>query len=341
MIEQRPGDRLHRALDERGGDEHEVARQPVGPDAGGDGDRRRGRLPGGDHEAERRRPSSVISSTANASATVVTPSPSAEIVVLEKTSLKLRSASAPSLPCSFTPSAKRARRRSPPARRVGVDRRQPRLRALRRLVGEAARAVLADVEHVAVAVEDVVDDLEEQAELGGELAPRLLLGARHLGRRERAADRRREERAGLQPVQLVRVAPSPRTSSHWPPIIASVAVDELARDRARADTRARAGTPRRAARRRREPPSPRRTAPTPTARRGARVVVERRQVVVDERERVHELDRGGGGQQALDARADRIAGGEAEHRPHPLAAERMAHRLGERPELGRQRSSSR
>src|SRR5439155_21373994 len=38
--------------------------------------------------------------TAKASATVVTPSPSAEMVVLEKTSRKLRSASALSLPCS-------------------------------------------------------------------------------------------------------------------------------------------------------------------------------------------------------------------------------------------------
>ncbi len=42
-------------------------------------------------------------STANASATVVTPSPSAEIDVLEKTRRKLRSASAPRRPRNSTP----------------------------------------------------------------------------------------------------------------------------------------------------------------------------------------------------------------------------------------------
>ena len=53
--QERPCDGLNGALDERRGDEHEVARQPVGPDAGGDRDRRSGRLLGGDHEAERGR----------------------------------------------------------------------------------------------------------------------------------------------------------------------------------------------------------------------------------------------------------------------------------------------
>src|SRR5207248_1389642 len=44
-------------------------------------------------------------------------------------------------------------------RRVRVDPRQPRLRAPGGLVGERARTLLAVREHVAVAVEDVVDDL--------------------------------------------------------------------------------------------------------------------------------------------------------------------------------------
>ena len=52
------------------------------------------------------------------------------------------------------------------------------------------------------------------------------------------------------------------------------------------------------------------------------VVVERRQVVVDERERVDELDRGRGRQQRLEVAAGGLARREAEHRPHALAAER-------------------
>ena len=48
-----------------------------------------------------------------------------------------------------------------------------------------ARLVLAHLEHVAVAVEDVVDDLEEQAELAGERAPRRMLGRRSARRPER------------------------------------------------------------------------------------------------------------------------------------------------------------
>ena len=47
-------------------------------------------------------------------------------------------------------------------------------RARGRLVGERARPRLPHLDHVAVAVEDVVDDLEEQPELGGERAPRAV-----------------------------------------------------------------------------------------------------------------------------------------------------------------------
>ena len=59
------------------------------------------------------------------------------------------------------------------------------------------------------------------------------------------------------------------------------------------------------------------------------VVVERRQVVVDERERVDELERGRGLNRVLRVRARRLADRKAEHRPDPLAApaERVANRL--------------
>ena len=103
------------------------------------------------------------------------------------------------------------------------------MRALRRLVRQAAGAVGTDVEHVAVAVEQVVDDLEERAELGGERAPRLALGLRHLGRGERAADGCREERSCLQPVQVVAIA----LAAQVEPLAADHVQrrpDELARD---------------------------------------------------------------------------------------------------------------
>ena len=182
------------------------------------------------------------------------------MVVLEKTSRKLRSASAPSLPCSFTPCARRARRRSRRARRVGVDRRQPRLRALRGLVGEAAGAVLADVEHVAVAVEQVVDDLEEQPELGGERAPRR--AARSAAPRPPRAHSRRTPRRA-RPSSGGAARRGRRAAAQVEPLAADHRErrpDELARDRGVPDRRARAGTPRPAARRRRGSPSPRRTA---------------------------------------------------------------------------------
>ena len=54
---------------------------------------------------------------------------------------------------------------------------------------------------VAVAVEDVVDDLEQQPELVAERAPRRLLRLRDAGRPEPEPDRRGEEAAGLQAVQ--------------------------------------------------------------------------------------------------------------------------------------------
>ena len=61
------------------------------------------------------------------------------------------------------------------------------------------------------------------------------------------------------------------------------------------------------------------------------VVVERGQVVVDEGERVDELDRSCGRQQLLRLRACRLARRQAQHRTDPLAAtlQRIAHRVGQ------------
>ena len=73
------------------------------------------------------------------------------------------------------------------------------------------------------------------------------------------------------------------------------------------------------------------------------VVVQRGQVVVDERERVHQLERGGSGERRLDATRRRLRHREAEDGPDALAArlERVAERLFESTELRRERESSR
>ena len=100
-----------------------------------------------------------------------------------------------------------------------------------RLVGERARAGLPHLGDVAVAVEDVVDDLEEQPELGGERPPR-----------------RRASRSGAPAartphmIEAVKSAPVfSRCSSarSWPPSRSLLLaadhrerrLDELARDR--------------------------------------------------------------------------------------------------------------
>src|SRR5207248_6791493 len=75
------------------------------------------------------------------------------------------------------------------------------LRALRCLVSERPRALRSTLEQVAVLVEDVVDDLEEQANIVCERAPRRLLALRYLCDPKRARDRGREEPARLQAVQ--------------------------------------------------------------------------------------------------------------------------------------------
>src|ERR1700758_660035 len=85
--------------------------------------------------------------------------------------------------------------------RVGVDLFEACTRALGRFVGEPTRAVRTVHHDVAVAVENVVDDLEEHAELLAERTPRTLRGLRQIRDPEREPDRRGEEPPGLQRVQ--------------------------------------------------------------------------------------------------------------------------------------------
>ena len=159
---------------------------------------------------------------------------------------------------------------------------------------------------VAVLVEDVVDDLEQEPELVAELSPGRLVGFGNLRRPERAADRGGEQPPGLQPVQRREVVHLAVDVRCWPPIIPSVASASSRRLR-------RSG-------RRRQPERLReqrvagedgvRLAETrPHAGPAAPdvVVVERRQVVVDERERVDELERCGRGQHVLDVGARCLA----------------------------------
>ena len=62
-----------------------------------------------------------------------------------------------------------------------------------------------------------------------------------------------------------------------------------------------------------------------------RVVVHGRQIVVNQRVGVDQLDRARGGHRQRAVAADRVGAGQAEHRPQPLAAgrEAVAHRVGD------------
>ena len=187
--------------------------------------------------------------------------------------------------------------------RVRVDLGEPRPRTVRRLVGEAARAVDAVRDDVAVAVEDVVDDLEEQAELVAERAPRPLLRLRRPRATQSAsADRRREEAARLQPVQRRLVGRGAGDVEVLAADHAERRLRELARDMRRVVRRR---EPERLGEQRVAGEDPDRLAVVLPRRRlpaALLVVVERRQVVVDERERVHELERAAAGSACLAAR---------------------------------------
>ena len=122
-----------------------------------------------------------------------------------------------------TPCGRRARRRSREHQvsaaispRRSAPARPPRPRV-------AARRPTPCVSDVAVRVEDVVDDLEEQPELVAERAPRRLLAAGTPAAQRPSADRRPRRGAGLQPVQRRVVGAVPMMSRYWPPIIPSVA----------------------------------------------------------------------------------------------------------------------
>ena len=163
-------------------------------------------------------------------------------------------------------------------------------------------------------VEDVVDDLEEQAELGGEGAVRTELGALGAGQHGAAGDGGLDQAPGLEGVQDAQV----------------VVVARLARRRPCTGRRPYRARPWRGRPRRRRPGAPR---PSPScvdeqqveglgeeavagedrdvlaeghvARRLAaaqRVVVDRRQVVMDQRVGVDELERGGRGQDTAPGR---------------------------------------
>src|SRR3954451_26153 len=77
--------------------------------------------------------------------------------------------------------------------RVRVQGAEARLRPLGRLVGCAPGRLRSVQRDVAVAVEQVVHELEQEAELVAERAPRRLLALRYAGGPQTEADGRREE----------------------------------------------------------------------------------------------------------------------------------------------------
>ena len=78
-------------------------------------------------------------------------------------------------------------------------------RALGHVVRELPRALGTEALGVAVAVEEVVDDLEEQADVLAEGDPRGVLVGRHARDVEPDPDSGDEQAPGLQPMQLLEV----------------------------------------------------------------------------------------------------------------------------------------
>ncbi len=200
----------------------------------------------------------------------------------------------------------------------------------RGVVGEAARAVDAVQHDVAVAVEDVVDDLEQETELLRERAPRLLLGERDLRRPERHRDGREEQAAGLQAVDDGEVG----LRDHRVEVLAADHPERRLRKLARhVGGRIPACEPERLGEERIAGEHGRAFAVRrPDARLPAPflVVVEPGQVVVDEREVVHELDRERRRHHLVERHAERLADRERDDGPHALAAhlhEPVARRL--------------
>src|SRR3954454_16593886 len=197
------------------------------------------------------------------------------------------------------------------------------------LVSEAPRSFGSMREDVAVAVEDVVDDLEQQSELVPESPPRRLLPLGDLGDPQREPDRRREEAARLQLVQRrfvrcragdVEVLPADHAESR----LRELATDMRERKRERETEGLRK---QRVACEHRGGftelcPDRRPAAPL-------RVVVQRRQIIVDERECVHELECRAGRQSTLRFALCRLSGRQTDDAAYALAADkRVANRLG-------------
>ena len=127
-------------------------------------------------------------------------------------------------------------------------------------------------------------------------------------------------------------------SRYWPPIIPRARVDEIAcdLDRLVAEREAQRLCEERVAGEERDAFAERNVSAGTSA--PLVVVVQRGQVVVDERERVHQLERGGSGKRRLDGLAVRLRHREAEDGTDALAArlERVAEHLVESAELWRE-----
>ena len=191
-------------------------------------------------------------------------------------------------------------------------------------------------------VEDVVDDLKQHAELGRELVVGGCIGAAHSGYKQYALYRRTDEPPGLQPVQAPQILGGQLLSGDVEKLPADHPVDpgrarELghrAQDLRRfallvVEDMAEGLGVQRVAREDRDV-----LAEGDVRGRAAAahvVVVHRRQVVVDERVGVDELERRREGQEVVLVAADRAGGGERQDRADALAAcqQAVAHRLDE------------
>ena len=205
----------------------------------------------------------------------------------------------------ITPCAPRARRRARASTEVSASTScEPRACALGGLVGEPPRAVRAVAEHIAVAVEDVVDDLEQQSELGARTratapAPRAGTSAAQSASTTDAEKRRPvfrrcsvgEVGAGAVDVEVLAADHPERRRGELARDVGTCRTDAASRNAS-----ARSASP---ARIRGASPNCRPDARLPSP---LLVVVERGQVVVDERERVHELERARGRQRDLSTR---------------------------------------
>ena len=253
----------------------------------------------------------------------------------------------------MSPGSSSSRTRARSLRLVGELRRplhaEP--RDVRDLVERAVLAhALAELLGGAGLVEDVVDDLEQQPQLRGEGAVRL-----HVFRaaEQRTAHHGRlDQAAGLERVQ----GPQVVVDGGLPGDVHVLAADHALHAGRAGDLGERAEHRLAAAGLTREDQAERLREEAVAGQDGhvfsegdvaggpaaaQRVVVDRRQVVVDERVGVDELERGGGRQHGGRIGAAASRGRERQDRPDPLAAgeQRVAHRLGEpRGAVGRRRS---